>query len=244
MSKYDALTHLEGKLIDSTIRYLMMTAMVDPFWKIRQVAVSNFAEYDGPGFVDAERLVQSRARIDPNSQVRTEAILTLASFGDNSNDPLFREALNDTSYLVVSVALDAYLIGKPGDAADIANRFENSPNDAIVAAVGNYYAGLATPERYEWFLQKMEGMNPSDRYNFLQVFGKYLIKSPSDVQRRSIPVLESLARNNPAYFVRFGAYQVLGLLTDIQGVASIRKDIRSNERDPKLKEMYSQFGEL
>ena len=113
-----------------------------------------------------------------------------------------------------------------------------------MAAVGNYYAGLATPERYEWFLQKMEGMNPSDRYNFLQVFGKYLIKSPSDVQRRSIPVLESLARNNPAYFVRFGAYQVLGLLTDIQGVASIRKDIRSNERDPKLKEMYSQFGEL
>lgn len=244
LSKYDALSHLEGKLIDSTIRHLMMTAMVDPFWKIRQVAVSNFAEYDGPGFVDAERLVQSRARIDPNSQVRTEAILTLASFGDNSNDPLFREALNDTSYLVVSVALDAYLIGKPGDAGEIADRFENSPNDAIVAAVGNYYAGLATPERYEWFLQKMEGMNPSDRYNFLQVFGKYLIKSPSDVQRRSIPVLESLARNNPAYFVRFGAYQVLGLLTDIQGVASIRKDIRSNERDPKLKEMYSQFGEL
>ncbi len=244
LTKYDALTHLEGKLIDSTIRHVMLDAITDPFWKVRQVAVANFAEYDGLEFVQAERLVQSRARIDPNSLVRTEAILTLASFGDNSNDPLFREALNDTSYLVVSVALDAYLIGKPGDAAEIAERFENSPNDAIVAAVGNYYAGLATPERYEWFLQKMESMNPSDRYNFLQVFGKYLVKSPSEVQRRSIPVLESLARNNPAYFVRFGAYQVLGLMTDIQGVASIRKDIRSNERDPKLKEMYSQFGEL
>jgi aminopeptidase N len=244
LSRYDALTHLEGKLIDSTIRNLMMTAMTDPFWKIRQVAIANFAEYDGPQFVNAERLIQSRARIDPHPQVRTEAILTLASFGDNSNDPLFREALNDSSYLVVSVALDAYLIGKPGDASDIAARFENSPNDAIVAAVGNYYAGLAIPDRYEWFLQKMESMNPSDRYNFLQVFGKYLIKSPAEIQRRSIPVLESLARNNPAYFVRFGAYQVLGLLTDIQGVASIRKDIRSNERDPKLKEMYSQFGEF
>lgn len=244
LSRFEALTQLEGKLIDSTIRNLMLTAMTDSFWKIRQVAVSNFAEYDGLEFVKAERILQSRARIDPNSLVRTEAILTLASFGDNSNDPLFREALNDTSYLVVSVALDAYLIGKPGDAAEIATRFEDSPNDAIVAAVGNYYAGLAPPDRYEWFLQKMETMQPADRYNFLQVFGKYLIKSPSDIQRRSIPVLESMARNNPAYFVRFGAFQVLGLLTDIQGVASIRKDIRSNERDPKLKEMYSQFGEF
>ncbi|TDB67921.1 M1 family metallopeptidase [Arundinibacter roseus] len=244
LSKYEAMTQLEGKLIDSTTRHLMLTAMTDPFWKIRQMAVSNFAEYDGLEFVEAERAIQSRARIDPNSQVRAEAILTLASFGDNSNDPLFREALNDTSYLVVSVALDSYLIGKPGDANDIAARFENSPNDAIVAAVGNYYASIASPDRYEWFLEKMDKMNPSDRYNFLQVFGKYLIKSPSEIQRRSIPVLESLARNSPSYFVRFGAYQVLGLLTDIQGVTSIRKDIRSNERDPKLKEMYSQFGEF
>ncbi|GAB2796648.1 hypothetical protein GCM10027275_47500 [Rhabdobacter roseus] len=44
--------------------------------------------------------------------------------------------------------------------------------------------------------------------------------------------------------MRFGSYQVLGLLTDIQGVASLRKDIRNSERDPKLKEMYTQFGEF
>ncbi|WP_373511470.1 M1 family aminopeptidase [Persicitalea sp.] len=244
LARYDALTHLEGQLNDPEIRELMLAAMDDPFWKIRQVAVANFSAYDGAEFAEAERLLQSHARTDPNSLVRTEAILSLASFGDDANMPLFREALNDTSYLVVSVALDAFLMRKPEDAADIARRFEDSRNDAIVASVGNYYAGLATPERYDWFLKKMEGMNPSDRYNFLQVFGKYLIKSPSDVQRRSIPVLESMARNNPAYFVRFGAYQVLGLLTDIQGVSAIRKDIRGNERDPKLKEMYSQIGEL
>jgi aminopeptidase N len=244
LTKYDALTQLEGKLIDSTVRHTMMAAMSDPFWKIRQMAVANFTQYDGLEFVQIEKLLQNHAKVDPNSQVRAEAILTLASFGDNANDLLFREALNDTSYFVVSVALDAYLIGRPSDAKEVAARFENSPNNAIVAAVGNYYAGLASSDRYDWFLQKMEGMNPTDRYNFLQVFGKYLIKSGSDIQRRSIPTLEGLARNSPAYFVRFGAYQVLGLLTDIKGVNSIRKDIRTNERDPKLMEMYQQFGEF
>ncbi|GAB2796663.1 hypothetical protein GCM10027275_47520 [Rhabdobacter roseus] len=242
--KYDALTQLEGKLADTTVRNLMVKAMTDPFWKIRQMAVSNFVEYDGPAFAAIERVIRSRARIDAHPQVRAEAILTLASYGDNANDNLFRDALSDSSYFVVSVALDSYLMNKPDDAGEVTARFENSPNDAIVASVGNYYANLAKPEHFDWFLEKMKRMKPTDKYNFLQVFGKYLIKSTPDIQRRSIPILEGLARNNQAYFVRFGSYQVLGLLTDIQGVASLRKDIRNSERDPKLKEMYTQFGEF
>lgn len=244
LPKYEALAQLEGKLADSTVRNLLVKAMTDPFWKLRQMAVSNFAEYDGPGFADIESVIQSRARIDEHPQVRAEALITLASYGDNNSEQIFREALADTSYQVVSVAIDKYLLGLPTDAAEVAARFEDSPNDAIVTAVGNYYAGLAQPERFDWFLDKMKRMKPAEKYNFLQVYGKYLIKSKQDIQRKSIPVLEGLARNNPAYFVRFGAFQVLGLLTDIQGVTALRKDIKAKETEPKLKEMYKQFGEF
>ena len=244
LARYEAITGLENQLADSTVRQLMMKAMSDKFWKIRQLAVSNFSEYDGLQFNEVERLVQSKARVDAHPHVRMEAIITLGSFGDNSNDPLFREALNDSSYQVVSAALDAYLIGKPDDAVDVAKRFENAPNSEIVTAVANYYAGLAKPEQYDWFITKMKRLKSAEIYNFLQVFGKYLIKSDGPVQRKALPMLETMARNDPAYFVRFGAYQVLGLLTDIEGVKAMRKDIRNTERDPKLKEMYGQFGEF
>ena len=243
MARYESVTNLESQLADSTVRHLMMQAMNDRFWKIRQVAISNFSEYDGQEFNSVERIIQSKARVDAHPRVRTEAIITLGSFGDNSNDPLFREALNDTSYQVVSAALDSYLIGKPDDANDVATRFENAPNSDIVTAVANYYAGLAKPDQYDWFIQKMSRLKPNDIYNFLQVFGKYLIRSNADTQRRALPMLETTARNASTYFVRFGAYQVLGLLTDIEGVKSMRKDIRTAERDPKLKEMYGQFGD-
>ena len=243
LPKYEALATLEGKLADTTAKNILVKAMTDPFWKLRQMAISNFAEFDGDGFADIEKIIQSRAKLDPHPQVRSEAIITLATFGDNNNDPVFREALADSSYQVVSVALEKYLMNQPTDAKDVAAEFENSPNDAIVTSVANYYAGLAQPERFDWFLDKMKQMKPTEKYNFLQVFGKYLIKSKQDIQRKSIPVLEGIARNNPAYFVRFGAFQALGLLTDIQGVASLRKDIRAKETEPKLKEMYSQFGE-
>ena len=244
LARYEAITGLENQLIDSTVRNLMMQAMSDKFWKIRQLAVSNFSEYDGLQFNEVERIIQSKARVDAHPRVRMEAIITLGSFGDNSNDPLFREALNDSSYQVVSAALDAYLIGKPDDAVDVAKRFENAPNSEIVTAVANYYAGLAKPEQYDWFITKMKRLKSAEIYNFLQVFGKYLIKSDGSVQRKALPMLETMARNDPAYFVRFGAYQVLGLLTDIEGVKAMRKDIRNAERDPKLKDMYGQFGEF
>ncbi|WP_298362600.1 M1 family metallopeptidase [Runella sp.] len=243
-ARYEAMIGLENQLADSTVRHLMMNAMNDKFWKIRQLAVSNFSEYDGLEFNEVERIVQSKARVDAHPRVRMEAVITLGSFGDNSNDPLFREALNDSSYQVISAALDAYLIGKPDDAADIAKRFENAPNNEIVTAVANYYAGLNKPEQYDWFIKKMNGLKSAEMYNFLQVFGKYLIRSNSDVQRKVLPMLETTARNASAYFVRFGAYQVLGLLTDIEGVKAMRKDIRNAERDPKLKEMYGQVGEF
>ena len=244
LPKYEALAQLEGKLADTTARAVLIKAMTDPFWKLRQMAISNFSEYDGLGFAEIEKIIQDRARRDPHPQVRSEAIITLASYGDNHSDSIYRQALEDSSYQVVSVAMEKYLMGQPADANEIAARFENSPNDAIVTSVANYYAGLAQPERYDWFLQKMKAMKPTEKYNFLQVFGKYLIKSKQDVQRKSIPVIEGLARDNPSYFVRFGAFQVLGLLTDIQGVTALRKDIRAKETEPKLKEMYSQFGEL
>jgi aminopeptidase N len=244
--RYEAIVGLEDKAVlqDSLNRKMMIDALNDPFWKIRQVAVSNFAEYDGRQFSDIEAIIQSKARNDPKSIVRAEAITTLASFGDNANDPLFREALNDSSYAVVSVALDAYLIGKPGDAADIAARFEQVPNGDIITAVANFYANTPDPVRFEWFLEKMRSLSAQDQYNFLQVFGKYLIKSDGEVQRRAVPILETTARNEPAYFVRFGAYQVLGLLTDVEGVKAIRRDIRTNERDSRLKEMYEQLRDF
>ena len=92
-------------MADTTARKILVRAMDDPFWKLRQMAISNFAEYAGEGFADIEKVIQNRAQKDPHPQVRSEAIITLASFGDNNSDPIFKAALTDSSYLVASVAL-------------------------------------------------------------------------------------------------------------------------------------------
>ncbi|MCY7352887.1 MAG: M1 family metallopeptidase [Cytophagaceae bacterium] len=243
-SRYEAITRLENNMTDSVARSIMMLALTDKFWKIRQVAAGNLTDYDGPQFVEIELMLQKLIKSDPAPMVRSEALIALSSFNDDENVPLYRQALQDTSDLVASQALEAYLITRPEDAGSIAIRFENSDNPEVVVAVGNYLANQGEAARYDWFQKQVERLNASGVYQFLPVFGKYLVKSTDVVKRRSIPVLERIARNNPTYFVRLAAYQVLGLLTDVESVKGLRRDIKANEKDPKLADLYKQMIEF
>lgn len=243
-ARYEAITRLENNMTDSVARSIMMLALTDNFWKIRQVAAGNFTDYDGPQFVEIELMLQKIIRQDPSPMVRSEAVIALSSFNDDENVALYRLALQDTSDLVASQALEAYLITKPEDAGAIATRFENSDNPEVVVAVGNFLANGGDEVRYDWFKKQLERLNASGLYQFLPVFGKYLVKSNDVVKRRSIAPLERIARRGDTYFVRLAAYQVLGLLTDVEGVKGLRRDIKAGEKDPKLAEMYKQMVEF
>lgn len=243
-ARYEAITRLENNMTDSVARSIMMLGLTDKFWRIRQVAAGNFTDYDGPQFVEIELMLQKLIRFDPSPAVRAEALIALSSFNDDENVELYRTALQDTSDRVAAEALEAYLITKPDDAAAIAARFEHSDNPEVVVAVGNYLANGGDEARYPWFQTQLERLNSSGLYQFLPVFGKYLIKSNDAVKRRSIALLDGIARRNDTYFVRLAAYQVLGLLTDVEGVKGLRRDIKANERDPKLAELYKQMVEF
>lgn len=243
-ARYEAITRLENNMTDSVARSIMMLGLTDKFWRIRQVAAGNFTDYDGPQFVEIELMLQKLIRFDPVPAVRAEALIALSSFNDDENVDLYRAALQDTSDRVAAEALEAYLITKPDDAAAIAARFEHSDNPEVVVAVGNFLANGGDEARYPWFQTQLERLNASGLYQFLPVFGKYLIKSNDAVKRRSISLLDGIARRHDTYFVRLAAYQVLGLLTDVEGVKGLRRDIKATERDPKLVDLYKQMVEF
>ncbi|RIV21451.1 peptidase M1 [Fibrisoma montanum] len=227
---------------DGDARAMVIAALNDPFWQIRQMAVGKFASYAGPQKAEVQRLIRERLRSDPSSAVRAEAVLTLASYNDKANLPMIKAALTDSSYLVVAIALERYLAAKPADAKAVVARLEHSRQGEVLSAVADYYAETADPGRYDWFVTTWRSLKPGEQYNFLQVFAKYLLRSSKDVQQRAVPLLEKAARTDPSSSVRFGAYQALGLLLDVPGVEALRQSIRANERDPQLKELFEKLG--
>lgn len=244
-ARVESLTRLlePGALTHTDVVQALIKSLDDPFWKIRQMAVSGLANYTGDAVSVVESRLRQLASRDPKSAVRTEALATLSTLRNPANSVVFRQALADSSYTVVSVALVSYLKGKPADADAIVAQFTNERNGSVLAAVADYYAEAADPRRYEWFTQSIGKIRPTERYEFLLAFGKYLLLSSQSIQKKALPTLEAIARNDASPYARFGAYQALGLLLDLPGVSQLRADIRTAEKDAQLRAIYKQMGE-
>lgn len=230
---------------DPAVVQTLTAALNDPFWRIRQLALSRLANYIGPshGGPAIEPLVRQRATRDPKSAVRAEALSTLATFRNPAHSTVFKTALADSSYAVVAVALENYLKNKPADASAVANQFSKSTNGTVLGALADYYADAASPRQYDWFVNTLNQIKSGERYNVLLAFGKYLLLSNQALQKRALPLLETTARKDSSPYARFGAYQALGLLLDLPGVDKLRADIRATEKDEQLKAIYKQMGE-
>jgi hypothetical protein len=51
--------------------------------------------------------------------------------------------------------------------------------------------------------------DPNDKYVFVQIFGKYLMKQAPATQTKGLAVLEDIALNEDAWWMRISAIQVL-----------------------------------
>jgi hypothetical protein len=104
--------------------------------------------------------------------------------------------------------------------------------------VAYFYAETGDSEAYSWFNEKINTTNSQVQAQLLQFYAPYLLKLDAAKQDEGIKLLEKLAKENQAYQVRLSAYQSLGLFAEKDGMKEIRKNIRENEKDERLKNIY------
>jgi aminopeptidase N len=232
----------ESPMQDKVVRDLTIDALKDVFWKIRQTAVQKLFDYDGEDFLKVEKALQNLIRNETKSNVKADAILAMKNFLNPQNDLLFRAALNDSSNLVKSAALEALFTNKVVDAAELAEKFSSSYDNAIFASVANYYTENPQPQHYEWFMSRLSRMEGVEVYQYLAIFGSYLARSDKDLILKSIPYLTDLASKEPEWFVRISATQILDMLSDDNKEAETAlKQVIAKEKDSRLINYYEQF---
>ena len=213
--------------------------VVDDEEAILNTFVAAFDEYDGPFLDEILEELSRLSKQDPKSLVRAEAIGILHSLGGKQFTDVYKEALNDSSYSVVGNALFAYYESDPGGFRKIANDFTQYNNFNIVIPLASYFIDYNETGRYNWFVEKIKKQDIEGMYYLLHYFGEYLMQAPELMKRRGLAVLEKYARNGTSKYVRLSAYQSIGLLSDLSGVDDMRADIRENEEDKFLREIYA-----
>ncbi|MDP5120172.1 MAG: peptidase M1 [Spirosomaceae bacterium] len=228
-------------LTDPEVRKLVLEATRDSFWGLRDFAVQQLFDYDGEGFLDVEKELQFVIKNDKNANVRADAILAMKNFLNPQNDILFRAALRDTSYAVRGAALEALLVNKPPDAAELVAAFEQIKDVNIFASVASFYAEQADPERLSWFIKRLSEQGNTELYQVMGIFGTYLIQSNTEIQLAALPFLKDMALNKPQWYLRYAAAQSMLLISDLPETQAALKEVIKAETDERLKEAYANY---
>jgi aminopeptidase N len=214
-------------------------ALQDNFYAIRRTALDHLRAYRGSSPTAVRSEIQHFATADPNSSVRAQAVTTLASFAGENYGNIYQAGLRDSSYLVEAAAVAAIAKSPTPTSYQQIAALENTNNSSLLVAIADFYAKSGTIEQYAWFLRRLPDVGDIELYTYLQSFGEFMVRMPVIEREKGVKALEVLARTHPQYFVRLGAYK--GLLTLAPSTPALKetlRDIRSNEKDERLKAYY------
>jgi aminopeptidase N len=224
------------------IREVYLQALKDDFWRIRQLAVQKFNNYDGEDFLEVERALQHIMQYDTKTAVKAEAILSTKNFLNPQNDILFRAALKDSSYVLNAAALEALVSNNVDDKDILIDAFKDIDDATIFGIVGNYYSENPEPMHYTWFMNKLTKMEGFEIYQNLAIFGAYLVKSDKQLQEQAVPFLRNVATQESEWYVRVAGAQVLAMLADdIPAAKKALKEAIETEKDERLLNYYQQL---
>lgn len=242
LQKYEAIDLLRTKTADLTVSGVLRNALNDNFWAVRKAAVEAMRRYKGSEGGVVRKELQRLAASDPKSQVRAAAITTLAAFTNEDFGAAYTAALNDSSYLVESAAVQALAKAPTADSRDKINALQETASTELINALSAYYSlNGSSIETYQWFLRRMPDVSEADLYRgYLPNFATFMLRMPPIEREKGIQKLESLARTHASSYVRLGAYRGLSILaSNMPTLKATLQDIRNKEKDDQVKAYYA-----
>jgi aminopeptidase N len=237
LAKKQALLELANGLQEANIRNVFTDALSHPHWKIREIALEAFAEYEGTGKAALADRFKQMALKDPKSLVRAMALQVLASFPIGYLD-VFEKAMKDSSYTVASAAIYAYANQQGLDLVDKLKEFEPLDDLTMVVTLADYYSFAGVPGKLPWFEQKMAKKGGQELPYIITWLGNYLIAMPPDVQQEGLSVLAKYTHVNQSYYVKLATFRTLDILSDLDEAKRMMQDMIAAETDAKALDFY------
>lgn len=184
---------------------LLIQALNDPFWAIRNMALDQFSMYPIADFPKYLGRMEEMALTDSKPKVRAKAINLLSSYSNKEYIHVYKKALNEKPYSVAGAGLLGYL--KSGDQTMQVNfkEFEEVDNIHIVLPLAGYYVNTKALDKYEWFKQKLAQGSPRVVYNMIGYFVDYSLWQDKKLQEDAKLVLKNIAENNKYEQIRHQA---------------------------------------
>jgi len=209
---------------------LILDAANDKHWHIRTTAIKKIKLPAHPDSTELQKLLMNIARNDSKSSVRAAAINKLnEQFSGNSLTGFYKELLNDSSYLVMTAAMEALSERDSTAALAFALKQEQSKELEIIEMNSGLYANYGNANQANYMHQIIQNANNDNLYSLLGNYGDYIIRqSDEKILNKGIDVLGDKAKNAQPWYNRFAAMQSLAELSSTlqnKKADAVRKNI-------------------
>jgi len=181
LDRYEALTQLGKKSSDTLAAKIIIAALNDKFWSLRNDAIGMLKNVKtGNEKIIKEKLIYI-AQNDERATVRAAAIDYLAeNYTDSDLLPMYKFALNDKSYGVLGSALIAVAKADPKQALAVAKQYENEKNNDVLFAVGDIYSTYGTDEQNAFFVNNADKFTGFSKIGFISQYTAFLKKAQKE----------------------------------------------------------------
>lgn len=217
VARRDAVTKLK-ELKGKQVYECLLSAASDKFYGIRALAAEALSEnFAKENTSQLKQTFINLALKDEKSYVRADALkfwFKLAKGDDKVKDVLV-SATNDKSYLVQSSALNLLFKSDQDLGFEMAKKFENDSNYYMVSEIGKIYTALGSDKENEFFIKNYNRISGFEKYDFIELYGKYLLGRGDEVINSGVKLLEKEARTNNIWFIKLNAVNKLNQIIDM-----------------------------
>ncbi len=267
LDRFEALQHFGKEIKAGSPQAAIITkALVDPNWKIRNIAIRNSkAILQSKDSLILKEKLKLICKNDVNTMNRSLAMQTLSSnFSGIDLNELYKLKLNDSSYDVSETAVQLLMEHDSINGLLYVNALEKDSTPSIMDIVTNVYSQYGGDQNLNYMNYAFSiNKNPDGRYSRIQNFGKFLQRCTSQQGiEKGLMLLRNEGINAQPWYMRFGAFQVLVELksyfndkekeTDsskninivakylsLQNtIENYLKDLKSTETNSRLKKIY------
>lgn len=231
---------------------VMLKALDDPFWHIRDFALSQLPEEEDAVL---SMKIDKMAKSDPHSAVRGAALGYLTSIKGPENIKTLEYAIDhDQAYPVINDALSMIAQLDIDKAVKYAEKFEKQNVPALMPAIANVYAATGSAEYLPFFHDGIEKTNGFESFDFLNSYSPIYMGLSDMEASKEIDFIAELATSSSADMMKKLAlvknlFDVKNILikdnTKVDLVDKINahtEKIMATETNPVLSSYYKQFG--
>lgn len=229
--RVEALLELAKDSKSTEYNECFQSALKDNFWEIRLLAISGLTALLPTEEEHIKNDLIKMARQDPKSLVRAEAINFLSqNFKDKNLLTLYKEALSDQSYAVISEVLFAIDKVDSMQAVVAAKQLENEKNEQLLLSIMDIYARNGTDANNDFFIRSKEQFKSYWQVSYVITYGEFLKKCSDESINKALPVLEEISKDENKFVKFYGKRALRDLVTMYE-----ERERKLNEKlkDPK-----------